>query len=154
MTRALPSKLLYDTTVYIDILQGRFPAHEKEFVLRACQTWHSPVALAELAAGCGLLDPDHPQTPAIVEQVQAVTERMPVHRTINPDSDTWQEAGMLSGVLTRLAGYAKGERRRALNDALIFATARKHGCVVLTRDIRDFDFLEQLDPYGRVLFYR
>ncbi len=41
-----------------------------------------------------------------------------------------------------------------LNDALLFATARKHGCSVLTRKVLDFDFLQQLDPSGKVLFYR
>jgi hypothetical protein len=41
-----------------------------------------------------------------------------------------------------------------LNDALLFATGRKYGCALLTRDIRDFDFLEQLDPSGKVVFYR
>jgi predicted nucleic acid-binding protein len=41
-----------------------------------------------------------------------------------------------------------------LNDALIFATGRKFGHTVLTRNVADFDFLHQLDPSGRVLFYR
>jgi predicted nucleic acid-binding protein len=41
-----------------------------------------------------------------------------------------------------------------LNDALLFATARKHGCTVLTRNVIDFDLLAQLDPSGRVIFYQ
>jgi hypothetical protein len=41
-----------------------------------------------------------------------------------------------------------------LNDALLFATARKHGCVVLTRNVVDFDLLQQLDPSGSILFYK
>jgi hypothetical protein len=41
-----------------------------------------------------------------------------------------------------------------MNDALLFVTARRHGCTVLTRNFGDFDFLQQLDPAGRVLFYR
>ncbi len=40
-----------------------------------------------------------------------------------------------------------------MNDALLFATARKHGLTVLTRNTADFDLLQQLDPVGRVLFY-
>jgi hypothetical protein len=53
-----------------------------------------------------------------------------------------------------LQGYGRDQRRRALNDALLFASARKYGCAVLTRDIADFDFLQQLDPSGMVVFYK
>jgi predicted nucleic acid-binding protein len=72
---------------------------------------------------------------------------------IIPDTDIWREAGVLSGALARLQGYRKDQRRRILNDALLFASARKYGCAVLTRNLIDFDFLQQLDPSGRVLFY-
>jgi predicted nucleic acid-binding protein len=122
-----PAKLLYDTTVYIDILQGRFP-QQGEAMLRATEAWHSPVTEAELAATCGLLDPAHSQTPEIIEQVAEVIDRRP--------------------------SYGTEHRRRVLNDALLFATARKHGCAVLSRNVRDFDFLQQLDPAGKVLFYK
>jgi hypothetical protein len=27
------------------------------------------------------------------------------------------------------------------------------GCAVLTRNVRDFDFLDQLTPGGRIIFY-
>jgi predicted nucleic acid-binding protein len=147
-----PLKLLYDTTVYIDILQGRFP-REGELMLRAVDAWHSPVTEAELAATCGLLDPTHSQTRAIIEQIAAVVERRPIQRTIAPDREVWREGGVLSGILARLQGYEKEQRQRALNDALLYATARRHGCTVLTRNITDFDFLQQIDPSGRVLFY-
>jgi predicted nucleic acid-binding protein len=148
-----PTKLLYDTTVYIDVLQNRFPENG-DVTLRAAEAWHSPVTEAELAATCGLLDPAHAQTRGIIEQIIAVIERRPMHRTLATDSEIWGEAGILSGTLARLQGYKSDQRRRALNDALLFATARKHGCFVLTRNVLDFDFLQQLDPSGRVLFYR
>src|ERR1019366_10343033 len=70
-SRHRPAKLLYDTSVYIDILQGRFP-QEGEAMLRATEAWHSPVTEAELAATCGLLDPAHSQTPAVIEQIASV----------------------------------------------------------------------------------
>jgi predicted nucleic acid-binding protein len=148
-----PAKLLYDTTVYIDILQDRFP-QTGDLMLRAAEAWHSPVTEAELAATCGLLDPTHSRTREIIEQVAAVIERRAVYRTIAPDPQIWREAGILSGILARVQGYGKDQRRRVLNDALLFATARKYGCAVLTRNIVDFDLLEQLDPSGRVLFYK
>ena len=148
-----PAKLLYDTTVYIDILQGRFP-QQGEAMLRAVEAWHSPVTEAELAATCGLLDPAHSQTHEIIEQIAAVIDRRPSYRTITPDPEVWREAGVLSGALARTQGYGREQRRRVLNDALLFATARKYGCAVLSRNVRDFDLLQQLDPSGRVVFYK
>ena len=123
-------------------------------MIRAAEAWHSPVTEAELAATCGLLDPVHARTREIIIQIGEVIERRPRHRTLPTDSEIWREAGILSGTLARLQGYKSEQRRRVLNDALLFATARKHGCAVLTRNILDFDFLQQLDPSGKVLFYR
>jgi predicted nucleic acid-binding protein len=153
LTSDRPRKLLYDTTVYIDILQNRFP-QSGDRMLRAAEAWHSPVTESELAAAIGLLDPAHSQTREIIEQIAAVIERRPSYRTITPDLEIWREAGILSGLLARLQGYGKDQRKRALNDALLFATARKHGCAVLTRNVADFDFLQQLDPSGKILFYK
>ncbi len=152
-TRKKPGKLLYDTTVYIDILQNRFP-RDGELMLRATEAWHSPVTEAELSAAVGLLDPGGSETSEIVEQITAVIDRRPSYRSILPDPEIWREAGALSGILARLQGYGKEHKRRALNDALLFASARKYGCVVLTRNVVDFDLLQQLDPSGSVLFYR
>jgi len=36
---------------------------------------------------------------------------------------------------------------------LIFLTASRNGCVVLTRNVSDFDLLMQLDPKGHAVFY-
>jgi predicted nucleic acid-binding protein len=152
-TSGRPAKLLYDTTVYIDILQNRFPQNG-DLTIRAAEAWHSPVTEAELAAAIGLLDPAQSKTREIIEQIVAVIERRPSYRTITPDFEVWREAGVLSGLLARLQGYGKDQRRRALNDALLFASARKYGCAVLTRNVADFDFLQQLDPSGKVLFYK
>ena len=151
-TTQRPTKLLYDTTVYIDVLQGRFPQHG-EGMLRATEAWHSPVTEAELAATCGLLDPAHTRTREIVEQVAAVIDRRPSYRTITPDAEIWREAGILSGMLARTQGYGREQRHRVLNDALLFETARKYGCAVLTRNVVGFDLLQQLDPSGHVMFY-
>jgi predicted nucleic acid-binding protein len=144
--------LLYDTTVYVDILQGCFPV-EAEVAIRTADAWHSTVTEAELIALSGLLNPDDPRTPETTRQLTAVIERRPSHRTIAPDREIWLAAGVLSGILARLQGYGQTERRRVLNDALIFATARKFGMTVLTRNIADFDFLLQLDFTGHVAFY-
>jgi predicted nucleic acid-binding protein len=152
-TTEIPGKLLYDTTVYIDTLRGRFPETGRP-VLRTANAWHSPVTEAELAVLAGSLDPAHPNTRRAIDEIAiSISQRGP-HRMIVPDVVVWREAGILSGVLSRVQGYDKGQRRRLMNDALIFVTARRHGCTVLTRNVGDFDLLQQLDPTGRVLFYR
>jgi predicted nucleic acid-binding protein len=156
--RFLPSlkppfpKLLLDTTVYIDALQGKLPDYV-EIALRAGSLWHSTVTEAELSALAGLLDPKHPNTASAIAQVTGSIELRPAHRILTPDRDIWREAGILVGLLARLQRYDKNERRKALNDALIFLTAAKDGCVVLTRNVSDFDLLMQLDPKGHAVFY-
>ena len=145
-------KFLLDTTVYIDALQGRLPV-SVQIALRSGNLWHSTVTEAELAALTGLLDPSHPETVNTIAQVVASIELRPAHRILAPDRDAWREAGILAGLLARLQQYGKNERRKALNDALIFLSAAKNGCAVLTRNISDFDLLMQLDQNGQAIFY-
>jgi predicted nucleic acid-binding protein len=145
-------KLLLDSTVYIDALQGRLPEYV-EIALRAGSLWHATVTEAELAALGGLFDPARAETSGVIAQVAASIDRRPAHRILNPDREVWREAGILAGVMARLQEYGRSEQRRALHDALIFLTAAKYGCAVLTRNLSDFDLLLQLDPRGNVLFY-
>ena len=151
LPRPLP-KLLLDTTVYIDELQGRL-SHDAELSLRLTEVWHSTVTEAELMALAGLLDPSHSGTRKAVQQVVASVERRPAHRILNPDREVWREAGILAGLLARLQQYGKQEQRRALNDSLLLLSAEKHGCVVLTRNTADFDLLMQLAPTSKAIFY-
>ncbi len=156
--RFLPSlkppfpKLLLDTTVYIDALQGNLPDYV-EIALRAGRLWHSTVTEAELAALAGLLDPKHPNTASVIAQIAASIELRPEHRILAPDREIWREAGILAGLLARLQQFGKNEQRKTLNDALIYLTASKNGCVVLTRNVSDFDLLMQLDAKGQAVFY-
>jgi predicted nucleic acid-binding protein len=64
------------------------------------------------------------------------------------------EAGIASGLVSRLRRQSDSANGRLLNDALIFFDARKNGRTVLTRNVADFDLLQQLAPDGQVLFYR
>jgi predicted nucleic acid-binding protein len=144
--------LLYDTTVYIDVLRDKFPM-TGDLMLRAVEAWHSPVTEAELISAAGLLEPHNPRTRPVIDKIATVIDQRPAQRTIVPDVVVWREASILSGILARLQGCDKAQRRRLMNDALLFVTAKRHGCTLLTRNIADFDFLQQLDPSGRVLFY-
>jgi len=149
--------LLYDTTVYIDVLRDQFPV-TGQLMLRAVEAWHSPVTEAELISAVGLLEPHHSRTRPVIDKIAAVLaatfDQRPAQRTIVPDATVWREASILSGILARLQGFDKSQRRRLMNDALLFVTARRYGCTLLTRNISDFDLMQQLEPAGRVLFYR
>jgi predicted nucleic acid-binding protein len=146
--------LLIDTTVYIDVLQGRSPAAVDD-LLRYRSIFHSAVCLAELTHAFGRLDPANRGTKAALAQIAGmIGQDIPRHRLFAPDVDAWGKAGMLAGKALRLGGIALGQERKLLNDSLIYLQARKVGAAILTRNIRDFDFLEQLVPNGAVIFYR
>jgi predicted nucleic acid-binding protein len=151
--RVRPAKLLYDTTVYIDVLRDQFPV-TGQLMLRAVEAWHSPVTEAELISAVGLLEPQNPRTRSIINRIASVIDQRPAQRTIVPDVVVWREASILCGILARLQSFDKVQRRRLMNDALLFVTARRHGCTLLTRNLSDFDLMLQLEPAGRVLFYR
>ncbi|WP_245293226.1 type II toxin-antitoxin system VapC family toxin [Mongoliimonas terrestris] len=147
------ASLLLDTTIYIDQMQGRLPSVVEHLVgLRT--VFHTTVAVTELMHAVGRLDPAHPETANVVAQMRAQVTAIREHRLREPDADVQARAAVLSGVLCRLQGYAKDDRFRALHDAMIYFQALKLGLTVLTRNVRDFDFLLQLMPEGRVLLYR
>lgn len=96
------------------------------------------VTEAELSAAAGLLNPAHPETERTVGRIAESIELRPEHRILDPDRDTWRDAGLLSGLLARLRQYGSTERRKILNDALIYLAAAKNGCAVLSRSFLDF----------------
>jgi predicted nucleic acid-binding protein len=147
--------ILLDSTVYIDSLQGR--THRKvDDLLRYRNVFHSAVCLAELTHAFGRLEPKDPRTRKALTVIAAVIEEdIPRHRVFEPDIQTWGEAGMLAGKILRLAQLpaGKGLERKLLNDSLIYLQARRIGAAVLTRNRRDFDFLNQVLPTGAAIFY-
>jgi hypothetical protein len=145
--------LLLDTCVYIDGLQGRAPDAVVE-LLNVRIANHSTVAIQELMHTVGVLDPADARTKGVVKQIGVLVEAMPAHRTFTPDAEVLARAALLSGILCRLQGYQKDARLRTLHDCVLFVQALKLGFTVLTGNIVDFDYLLQLVPAGRVLFYR
>jgi predicted nucleic acid-binding protein len=146
--------LLIDTTVYIDTLQGRTTAAVDD-LLRYRSIFHSAVCLAELTHAFGRLDPANAATRAALAAIGGTIHDIPRHRLFAPDTDTWGKAGMLAGKALRLGRIPRGQgqERKLLNASLIFLQARKIGAAILTRNVRDFDLLEQLVPSGVVIFY-
>ena len=145
--------LLLDTCVYIDQMQGRAPPLVEQLI-DTRQVNHSTVAIQELMHVVGVLDPDDPRTPAVVAAVTSQIRAMPAHRTFTPDAEVLGRAALLAGILSRLQGYARDARLKALQDCVLFLQARKLGFAVLTANLAELDLLLQLVPAGRVLFYR
>jgi hypothetical protein len=147
--------LFLDTTVYLDVLQGRSPAEvDRLLTYRLCH--HSAVCLSELTYAFGRLGPKHTSTKTVLETIGATIADIPEHRLHAPDTAVWGQAGILAGLLFRMSNLPRGEghERKFVNDALVFLQARQLGASVLTGNIRDFDFLSQLVPTGRIVMYR
>lgn len=147
--------ILLDATVYIDILQGKAPAAVDD-LLRYRSVFHSSVCLAELTYAFGRLKPEDPRSKKALAAIAGViAEDIPRHRLFAPDTGAWGEAGMLTGKVLRLTQLPTGQglERKLLNDSLIYLQARRVGAAVLTRNRRDFDFIEQVVPAGAVVFY-
>jgi predicted nucleic acid-binding protein len=148
----MPEPVLFDTTVYIDVLHDKFSQHMRQEIGRV-EPWHCTVVESELVYLTGRLDPAHPGTAAAVRRIGGVVEHWPSDRVLNPDREIWREAAILTGILSRLHHTKEQDRGRTMNDALIFLTASQHGCAVLSRNVRDFDLLMQLVPAGKAVFY-
>ena len=147
------SPVLLDTTVYIDTLQGRSPVDLDSLIcLRTCN--HSSVCLSELTHLFGRLNPADRRTAGALEVMAQTIRDIPAHRMNSPDAEVWGTGGILAGILFRLGQYAPGAERKCLNDALVYLQARKLGWPVVTGNVKDFDFLNQLVPDGRILLYR
>lgn len=146
--------LLLDTTVYVDALEGSLPPLVTGLLLTRTLIHHTSV-LAELSHLFGRLNPGHPGTVAALRELTAVIADIPPHRLESTSSPAvMMEAGILNGLVFRLGGFGPGQEVAALNDATLYLHALDRGYIVLTRNIRDFDYMNQIMPAGRVLFYR
>jgi hypothetical protein len=145
--------VLLDTCVYIDQLQARCPGIV-ELLVETRHVGHSAVAIQELMHTVGVLDPWHPKTKSVTAEIRRLIVAMPAHRVFVPDLETLGRAALLSGVLSRLQGYTRGARLRALQDCVLFLQAQRLGLTLLTANVSDYDYLLQLVPEGRVLLYR
>jgi hypothetical protein len=137
--------------VYIDVLQGKTPL-EVDRMLETRIVNHSTVALAELTNLIGKLDPVHPGTAGALKPLGQTIDDMPAHRLTAPSIRACGESGMLAGLVTRLSGQRKSIA--ILNDATLFLQAAEMGCDLLTANVSDFDFFDQLLPGTGVLLYQ
>jgi hypothetical protein len=145
-------ELLLDTCVYIDAVQGRLPV-EVEGLFAVRRLNHSGVALAELTHLLGRLDPRDHRTEWVCSEISGMILDIRLHRLKAPSLQTLGEAGVLAGLAARLAGVESSRRQALLNDAMLYLQAIEQGQIVLTRNIREFDWFDQLMPGNRILFY-
>lgn len=144
--------VLLDTCVYIDQMQGRTPkALEDLLELRVVN--HSMVAVQEMLHLVGALDPGDPRTASVIGSIELVVNAMAPHRVYTPDADVLASAAVHAGMMCRNQGYTKDNRFAVLHDCVLFLQALKLGFTLVTRNIAEFDYLLQLRPEGRVLFY-
>lgn len=143
---------LFDATVYIDQLKGQLPAAIVN--LMASRTiLHGAPALAELAVTIGVLDPADRRTPATLAPIVEMLTRINPSRIIAPSYEVWLEAAVMAGILARTLNIPKQDRRKFLNDTLLFLQAAETGSVMVSRNSRDLDLLLQLKPRAAVLLY-
>jgi hypothetical protein len=150
----VPTKasLLFDATVYIDQLKGELPRPIVDLV--ASRTiLHGAPALAELAVTIGALDPADRRTQATLTPIVEILARINPSRIIVPNFEIWLEAAVMAGILARTQTIPKQDRRKFLNDTLLFLQAADAGAVMISRNSRDLDLLLQIKPQVGVLLY-
>jgi hypothetical protein len=74
-------------------------------------------------------------------------------RIVVPNYEIWLEAAVMAGILARTQGIPKQDRRKFLNDTLLFLQAADSRAVMVSRNSRDLDLLLQIKPRVRVLLY-
>lgn len=153
-TAAVPAgaPILLDTTVYLDQLKGDLPRSIVDLVA-ARRIHHGAPALSELAAGICLLDPSDPRTVSSRKPIEETLARVPPQMILVPSDAAWIEASVLAGILARTQGLPKADRRKLLNDALLFMVAAETGSLLISRNAKDCDLLLQMKPGVPVLLY-
>jgi hypothetical protein len=167
---ALPADLplMLDTTVYVHRLQNKIPPAIHTLV-EARPVLHCAVAIAEIAVSAGIMDPTHATTARYRTPLLDLLHGISALDTRAPGPAAWAEAGMLAGILARTqfglaqpratlgsgaAEQQRENRRRLLNDALIFLCAGEHGAILVSGNVADIDVLLRFRPDIQVLLYR
>ena len=144
--------ILLDTTVYVDQLKGDLPIPIIDLIATR-PIHHGAPALSELAAAIGYLNPLDSRTAANLKPIVEMLQSVPPQMILVPSDQAWIEASVLSGILARTQGVAKADRRRLLNDALLFLTAAEADAILISRNSKDLDLLLQMKPGVGVLLY-
>lgn len=144
--------LLPDTNVYINSFAGLLTPAAK-YLMDSALLFHSSVCLGEIAVGVGNYNPASSGWRKTSREYTGLVASIPETRIIEPDEQTWIEAGMIAGILARTQGYQSHQRKECLNDALIYLSAAKEGIPVLTSNRDEFDVIQQIAKQGIFVHY-
>jgi predicted nucleic acid-binding protein len=140
-----------DTNIYIMDAAGILP-EAAAIILDQGLMFHCSVCLAEISVGIGKYAPKAPDWQAVAKHYAGMFASIPANRLLDPDAQTWADAGMVAGILARTQGFQRKQSAALLNDAVIYLCAAKNGLPVLTDNKADFDLLQQLAPGGSFIF--
>jgi predicted nucleic acid-binding protein len=144
--------------VFIAALAGRGPASLAVLLSNLPQSFVSGAVVAELSWTRGRLDPQHQDTPRVLQKYNDALAKIDSTKILVPDADEWARAGELAGTVARaLAGGVKSiktafDRMELINDATTAVVASRAGATVVTSD-RHFDLFMQVDSALKVVFY-
>ncbi|MBI3303944.1 MAG: type II toxin-antitoxin system VapC family toxin [Deltaproteobacteria bacterium] len=122
---------ILDTNVYIGHWERGLYEETLEAVRRAYIVRHSAVVLSELRRGARTRE---------AERLVATLFRLAPVRW-EPTAADWWEAGRLVRKIGDAEGWDRNKRRDFQNDTLIALTTRRHGAIVVTANLSDFDLL-------------
>lgn len=142
----VPSKLLYDTSVYINAIQNR-PYYESilpQFAHSLPTTYFCAVVALELKAGG--------RTPAARERVEAFLR--PFRRTgrlVTPTFADWEETGEVLARMRKERSDLKDKLPHLINDILIALCGVRLGAVVYTANKEDFALVQRYKRFRFVV---
>lgn len=145
-------RIMLDTCIFIDQLQGKLPEVIEERIT-ARTIMHSPVVIGELSFLIGRLDPKHPGTSDAIAAIRDLLAAVADHRIFDLTAEDVVRGNILAGCMARLLGHNRESRRKSQSDAVLAAQAARLDCLLVTRNLGDFDHLAQLEPRLRVAFY-
>lgn len=150
--RAAGLPLVLDTNTIVAALKGKLPPPVRALVALS-RALASSIVVGEITQGFHNLDPADPRTRNVRTQIGATLDELSRIETLVPTHDDWRLANAVLASLGRRAKFDRVRRRALLADALIHVSARRAGACVVTANTRDFDYLDQALPGGRVLFF-
>ena len=137
-TGSVPSKSIYDTSVYINAIRNRtyYESILPHFARSLPTTYFCAVVAQELKAGC--------HTPMARERVAAFLR--PFRRTgrlVTPAFTDWEETGDLLARMLQERPDLKDKLPRLVNDTLIALCGVRLGAVVYTANEEDFALVQR-----------
>lgn len=138
------SRFVLDTHLYIEAIRSKDDAKQlKAFVSEALPFIHlHAVVVQELLAGAS--------SDVAVQEIEDSLVR-PFEkrdRLIVPSWRSWRRAGEVIAELVRTKRLSPGGYGRSFqNDALIAATLREEGVILITRNAGDYRILREVEPF-------